>query len=154
MSIVNVKTTIHAPHKLIWDTLSDLGGIYKWASGITESRIITDNSSKVGTERSCEISQIGTIKEKITEWDEGKGLKYEILPIPNTPVRSGKSSWTLLPEDDHFIIGLSTEFELGGNETENQEFLKQANMLLSSTLQDLKHYIETILNEHHRARSS
>lgn len=67
---------------------------------------------------------------------------HVILSIPNTPVRSAKRKWEIIPEDDHSIIRISTEFEFGDNETENQEFLEQANILLSSILQDLKQYIE------------
>lgn len=147
MSKTNFKTTINAPKEKVWAILADFGGVHKWAPAVTHSATLNNTNRGVGCERTCQISEVGSIKERIIEWNEGKGYKYEVSAIPHTPVKSAISTWTITPEGSKTIVELSTEFSLDGSESEKQEFLKQSQILFSSSLEGLKQFVESGLEK-------
>lgn len=142
MDTIDLETTISASKSKAWNTLADFGGIDKWASGITNSKSLNESDTNIGTERTFEIPQIGTLREKIIDWNEGNLIKYEIAPIPNTPVRYATSNWTVSEHGDQSVVHLTSEYDLVGSKEQKEEFLKNTTDFLILTLQDLKQYVE------------
>jgi hypothetical protein len=86
---------------------------------------------------------MGSIRERVTEWNEGEGYKVEVATIPGTPVKSGFTSWLLRSEGNQTIAKILSHFELIGTEEEKNAFLENAPQLLKSSLMGLKRYTET-----------
>lgn len=143
MHQINLETKINAPKERVWAVLADFGGIGKWAPNVAHSASLTAASNGVGCERSCEIPQVGSLREKIIEWDEGKGYRYEVSAIPGTPARSASTTWSTREEGDQTVVELASQFQLVGNEDDNKMFLEQTRMLMSTTLAGLKQFVET-----------
>lgn len=142
MDTIDLETTISAFKSKAWNALADFGGIDKWASGITNSKSFNESDTNIGTERTFEIPQIGTLREKIIDWNEGNRIKYEIAPIPNTPVRYATSNWTVSEHGDQSVVHLTSEYDLVGSKEQKEEFLKNTTDFLVLTLRDLKQYVE------------
>ena len=143
MSTTNFETSINAPKEKVWEILADFSGIYKWAPLVTNSTSITADNSGLGCERTCEIQNMGSIIERVTEWNEGEGYKIEVATIPGTPVKSGFTSWLLKSEGNQTIAKILSHFELEGTEEEKNAFLENVPQLLKSSLMGLKRYAET-----------
>lgn len=143
MHQINLETKINAPKEKVWDALSDFGGIDKWAPNVAHSASLSPTSKGVGCERSCEIPQVGSLHEKIIEWNEGSGYKYEISAIPGTPVKSASTTWSTREESGQTVVELVSQYQLEGNEDGNKMFLEQTRMLINTTLAGLKQYVET-----------
>ena len=116
MSTTNFETSINAPKEKVWEILADFSGIYKWAPLVTNSTSITADNSGLGCERTCEIQNMGSIIERVTEWNEGEGYKIEVATIPGTPVKSGFTSWLLKSKGNQTIAKILSHFELEGTE--------------------------------------
>lgn len=143
MHQINLETRINAPREKIWAILADFGGVDKWAPNVAHSASITAAKSGLGCERSCEIPQVGSLRERIIEWNEGKGYKYEIAAIPGTPVKSAYTTWSINEDGDQTIVMLASEFQLSGEEEVNTTFLEQTRTLLNTSLAALKQFVET-----------
>jgi len=143
MDTINFETSINAPKEKVWEILADFSGIHKWAPLVTNSISITSANNGLGCERSCEIQNMGSLRERVIEWNEGEGYKVEVATIPGTPVKSGFTSWLLRNEGNQTIAEMLSHFELLGAEEEKNAFLKNAPQLLKSSLMGLKRYAET-----------
>jgi len=128
----------------VWEILSDFIGIDKWAPLVVNSAATTKPTATptcgIGCERSCEIQGMGSIHERVTEWDEGNGFTVEIEPMPVTPVRSGLAIWSLEYQDKkQTVVKITSKFLLDGSEKEKKGFLlHQAPHLFESSLVGLK----------------
>lgn len=143
MNQINSETKINAPKEKVWEVLSDFGSIAKWAPGVAHSTSLTAANKGVGCERSCEIPKVGSLHEKIIEWNEGSGYKYEVDPIPGTPIKSAFTTWSTKDENGQTVVQITSQYELAGNEEENKIFLEQTRGLLDTILAGLKQFIET-----------
>jgi hypothetical protein len=124
--------------------LADFRGIHKWAPLVTNSTsIISNNNNSLECERNCEIYNIDSIGEGVTEWNKGEGYRVEVARISGTPLKSVFTSWLLKSEGNHTIAEIASCFELEGTEEEKKAFLEKAPHLLKSSVIGLKHYIET-----------
>jgi uncharacterized protein YndB with AHSA1/START domain len=143
MNAINFETLINAPKEKVWEILADFSGIHKWAPLVVNSTSITSDNSGPRCERSCEIQNMGSIRELVIEWNEGEGYKVEVATIPGTPVKSGFTSWLLRSQGNQTIAKILSHFELTGTEEEKNAFLENAPQLLKSSLMGLKRYAET-----------
>ncbi|MDX2470104.1 MAG: SRPBCC family protein [SAR324 cluster bacterium] len=73
---ITLPTKIN-PEKL-WQIISDFSSVERFSSSVKSSPIISDIKTGVGTTRKCTLYDQGTLVEKITEIDEGKGLKFAV----------------------------------------------------------------------------
>jgi hypothetical protein len=106
MDDINFETLINAPKDKVWEILADFSGIHQWAPLVTNSITITADNSGLGCERSCEIQNMGSLRERVTEWNEEDGYKVEVATIPGTPVKSGSTSWLLRSERNQTKVEL------------------------------------------------
>lgn len=120
---------IDASKDRVWEILGDLSGINKWTPLVVSSTATTKpaaNTYSIGCERSCEIQGMGSIQERVTEWNEGYGFTVEIKPIPGTPVKSGLTTWSLESQDNNqIVVKVTSNFRLDGTEKEKKGFLLQ-----------------------------
>lgn len=145
---INFKVKIDMSKNKVWEILSDFIGIDKWAPLVVNSAATTKRTATatcgIGCERSCEIQGMGSIQERVTEWNEGNGFTVEIKPMPGTPVRSGFTTWSLEYLDNkQTVVKVISKFLLEGTEKEKKAFLlHQAPHLFESSLTGLKCYAE------------
>ena len=133
---------INSPKEKVWEVIADIGGIQKWAPIVTHSATITPSNRGVGCERTCEIKDVGSIHEKVIEWNEENGYKYEISGIPGTPASSAVTNWVLRLEGEQTVVEVTADFQLSGTEQENKSFLEQTTQLYLVALNGLKDYVE------------
>ena len=81
MSHTIIKITnqvqINVPKSKVWEIVSDFGNVSRWHPYITQSTITSSSDLGVGTERSSEGLQAGTLNEKVIAWDEGNSVPDE-----------------------------------------------------------------------------
>ena len=111
--VVGITTTVHAGGPIniqkeiiinanidrAWLVLGpQFGEAYKWASSITHSEArdqISFNGSTC-SERGCDITGMGSIKEKLTQYSESDHkLAYEVYEGMPKMMKSTKNTWSL-----------------------------------------------------------
>jgi len=141
MAKISQQVQINVSKNKVWEILADFGNAAKWAPIVTQSTTISSSNQGVGTERSCEVVQMGRVTEKVLEWDEGNSMRYEIKGLPS--VNSFINKFSLKGEADQTEVMLEGEVEIAGTEAERKGFEEQLQGAVQMTLQGLKQYAET-----------
>ena len=141
MAKLTQTVQINVPKNKVWEIVSDFGNVSKWAPIVTQSATIGSFTQGVGAERSCEVVQMGSITEKVLEWDEGNSMRYEIKGLPS--VNSFINKFSLKGEADQTVVTLEGEVDIAGTEAEKKGFEEQLQGAVQMTLQGLKQYAET-----------
>lgn len=145
MSHTIIKITnqvqINVPKSKVWEIVSDFGNVSRWHPYITQSTITSSSNRGVGTERSSEGLQAGTLTEKVIAWDEGNSITYEmtVKPLAMSMLSiSGEGDQTLVTSD--FQVDPGTEEESPGVDRPGYE--KQLQDMLKVIGLGLKMYAE------------
>lgn len=102
---------IDAPAADVWAVLSKLEAIVQWVPSIQHAHC-PDQSRGVGALRVCELKQ-ATIRETITQWEEGKSFTYQGEGAPL--MKRATNRWSVEPHGTTRTLVTSTaEVELKG----------------------------------------
>lgn len=104
---VESETRIQASRDDVWNVLSDVGGIHKWAAPVAEARL--DGEPGEGARRHCTFADGTAIDEEFTAWKDGELQRYEITG--DMPTESLTSEWRLEEADGETIVTYRAEFE-------------------------------------------
>ena len=140
------QVRIDASKELVWDALADFGGVSKWAPTLTSSRSLTEANGGVGAERTCEHMKMGRLEERVTGWEDGRRLVYDVTKGLPFPMQSLTNDWSIGTSAGSTIVTLEQTFEvklglLGSLLV--PVIRKQMGKEMTVTLAGLKHHIET-----------
>jgi len=89
---VNEALSINVTPEKMWDILSRYGDVSNFHAGVVESHSLQGsiNEAEMGCERVCNIVEMGLkiqLKERIVDYEEGVGYRYEVYEWKNFPLR-------------------------------------------------------------------
>lgn len=87
--------TLAGEPQAVWDVLADFGLLSSWARNVDHSCLLEhgDGGVGIGTSRRVQMGH-NTLVERITDFEPGKTLGYDIEGLPRT-VRRAANYWTL-----------------------------------------------------------
>lgn len=143
---VKSEITLNASTAEVWDVLKDFGNVSDWAPAVSKSHYLGSQTSGVGTGRHCDIDGLGSIKEYITDWQEGVGFSYSVTPLG--PLDKSNSSWWLSRISDQetrlqVTLSYDLRFGLFGKILHKLIMRKKLVESLPATLAAIKQHIET-----------
>lgn len=118
-TIIKKEITINTTVDKAWQVLgTEFADAYKWASSITHSQA-NDNTSFNGStcsERGCDVTGIGSIKEKILEYSDAEHvLSYEVYEGMPKMVTYMTNNWKLTSAgSDKVKLEMRMEMKTGG----------------------------------------
>lgn len=136
-----------SPEKM-WEILSQYGDVSQFHGGVVESykESGSENRASLGCERVCHIVDMGlkiTLKERITDYQEGQSYRYEVYEWKNFPIRKMFFGFTILGTTPGYTtLGIDIEYRA------KPAFLT---LLMAGKMRNLardvllgyKHYMET-----------
>lgn len=87
MPTITRSVTADAPKSAVWKVLDDFGNIQNHTSQVKTSESTSDNPTGVGAERFCELSPLGTTKEKILEYEPENRMVIRLGDITGLPIK-------------------------------------------------------------------
>ena len=92
LSAVTTAVLINASKEKAWDALSRFGDVSQFHAGVEQSTNHEgyNNKAAIGVERTCDIldgKRAIVLREKITEYEEGKFYRYEVFDWKNFPLK-------------------------------------------------------------------
>jgi hypothetical protein len=70
----------------VWKALADFGNICHGHPAVSKSYITSTQKEGVGATRHCDFTMMGaSAEEKVTEWNDGKNIKIEVLELKKMP---------------------------------------------------------------------
>ena len=139
------EVEINAPKAKVWSVLADIGAVEKYNPVVTKSYSTSENKQGLGASRHCDLLPMGSVEEKIIEWDEGESYKIEIfegkaIPFKGTGkfelTENGKSTnvkMTFEPDMRNGLFGKIMGFMM-------KEKMKK---MIAGVVIGLKHHLET-----------
>ncbi len=112
MPEIRRQVKINAPKEKTWEILADWGAVSNWAPTITESHTTTEAKRGVGSIRSCDHTQMGSIEEEIVAWEEGSSLSYDVIKGLPMPMKSLNNTWSVSAEGTDSMVTLTMNFQM------------------------------------------
>jgi len=85
-TIINREIEINQTKDKVWKALADFGNICHGHPAVSKSFVTSTQKEGVGATRHCDFTMMGaSAEEKVTEWNEGKNIKIEVLELKKMP---------------------------------------------------------------------
>ena len=129
----------------VWSVLADIGAIENFNPSVTKSYSTSENKQGIGASRHCDLLPMGSVEERIIEWEEGESYKIEIFEGKAIPFKgtgkfeltgNGKSTtvkMTFEPIMGNGLLGKLMGFMMKG----------KMNKMIAGIIIGLKHNLET-----------
>jgi hypothetical protein len=138
----------------VWKALADFGNICHGHPGVSKSFITSSQKEGVGATRHCDFTMMGaSAEEKVTEWNEGKNIKIEVVELKKMPgIDTMVLDLEVRQNGDKTILKSTMAYSMknGFFDLINSLMMKKMNAkLLDGIMAGHKLYIETgtIVNE-------
>ena len=145
MAKITKEIEINAPQTKVWSVLADIGAVENYNSVVTKSYYTSDNRQGIGASRHCDLLPMGSVEERIIEWDEGKSYKIEIFEGKSIPFK-GIGTFELTDNGNSTNVKMIFEPIMGyGLFGKIMGFLmkKKMNKMIAGVVIGLKHHLET-----------
>ena len=142
---ITKEVEINAPKTKVWSVLADLGAIENYSPSVTKSYSTSENKQGIGASRHCDLLPMGSVEEKIIEWDEGESYKIEIFEGKAIPFK-GTGSFELTENGKSTNVKMTFEPDMGnGIFGKIMGFMmkEKMNKMITGVVIGLKHHLET-----------
>jgi len=121
MTRFSTTININAPKEKVWDVLADLGSIYRWNPGVSNSYSTSPETGGEGAMRHCDLQNakggsIGYLEERAFDWRDGEGFIIDVydsnLPLKRNHVRFDLESFDLESIEDGTIVTITPDYAL------------------------------------------
>ena len=147
MQTIESSIRIDAPKEKVWAALADFGNIQNFHPGLKSSHSTSQASGGVGATRQCVLKPMGTIQERIVEWNEGESMLvhiYEGKGMPPLDFDTLKARFILREEGSGTAATMRMNYDtkgLGGA-VMGPMLKSQYRKVIPQILQGLKFYVE------------
>jgi len=145
MTKVTKEIWIEAPTDKVWRVLADIGAIQDYSPNVAKSHATSEATAGEGASRHCDLLPMGTVEERIVEWQEGQQYTIDIYASKNVPF-NGVAHFAVKPNGSGTIVTQTMEFTMKGGVVgalAGRPMEKQIGRVIEGNLLGLKHYVET-----------
>jgi len=100
MHSVNVTREMSSDAVTIWKSLDDFGSVYKYNPGVKSSETLGNKKTGLGARRQCNFYDGTSLKERITDYDEGRSYSFELSDF-SLPLKTASSHFEVIPRGAH-----------------------------------------------------
>jgi uncharacterized protein YndB with AHSA1/START domain len=94
-----ITRQIDAPVETVWAVLNEFGDIYKWAPGLTASKLTSDGPVAKGTTRHCDFAPFGGVDERIERYEPNARLTVDLFATFKLPISSATADFSIAAKD-------------------------------------------------------
>lgn len=148
MTTIERSIAIDAPSAAVWSALADFGGISAWNPNVKTSRLTSAGDVGVGITRECQLTPMGTVQERVTEWVAGESMTIEIYEFKNVPgMRQGVAKLRVEPLGGQSVVHMHMRYSVGlgpiGAGMNAAVMKRQFGSSIAKLLAGLKVHVET-----------
>jgi hypothetical protein len=111
MTVIQHKLRARCSAAVLWRELADLEAVGQHNPAVARARIRGGVAHGVGTVRACDLVPKGRVVERVTQWEEGRSLGFEIVES-DWPVRSMQWSTRVEPEGGGCVLSQRLEYQM------------------------------------------
>lgn len=114
MPSIHVSRTTDKSPEALWAVLADFPNIADWYGGLKSSVSTSAETQGVGATRHCELTPVGTIDERILDWEDGSRVRIAAEKYQKAPIKRAVAEFTITPEGDETRLDLDFDFVAKG----------------------------------------
>ena len=103
--------TINAPIEKVWETLADIGTIYKWNPGVIDSYTTSEGEIGLGSTRYCDLGGKNFLDEQVVTFSQNEAITMRITGT-NMPFETADIRFTLKEQNKGTHVTVSPEYKL------------------------------------------
>jgi len=145
MGTVIKEVEINAPKDKVWSILADIGSVQNYSPGVVKSLSTSDAKNGIGASRHCDLLPMGSVEERVIEWDEGNSYKIEIYEGKKVPFL-GTGKFEVSEIDAKTKVKMTFDYNIkGGIIASIMGMMMKGKMdkTIEGVLIGLKHHAET-----------
>ncbi len=144
---ITKQIRINAPIEQVWDVVRDFGNINAFNPNLTNSYSTSENNEGLGATRHCDLLPMGSIEERVIDWQDGVGYTIEIFDgEKQPPYKNAQGTFHLRGDGNQTIVTFSLQYEMKlgpiGALMNRVMLRSQFDKAALNIAQGLKHYIE------------
>lgn len=86
LTTIKREIEINQSKDKVWEALADFGNICHGHPAVSKSYITSSQKAGIGATRHCDFTMMGaSAEEKVSEWNEGKNIKIEVMELKKMP---------------------------------------------------------------------
>ncbi|MGH1340178.1 MAG: SRPBCC family protein [Nannocystales bacterium] len=141
MQNVTVTRIVHAEIKTVWDLVADVTRVVNWHPSVHRVDLLSENATGLGAARRCNFYDGTSVRETVTELDEGSRLKV-VLSEYSLPMKTFEAEIRLQAMADGntqvtFSMNYEMKFGIFGKAMNALMVRGQMTKLMSSVLSGL-----------------
>jgi len=114
MAKFKTEKFFNAPKIIVWEKLSDIGGVDIFHPMVEKSVLTKDKNKGVGTERLCTFyGSKGSVLEEVIGWDEGNSFKI-LMKEGSMPVKWAVMSFKIEDAGTGTRVAINGDFRMKG----------------------------------------
>ncbi len=138
---------IAAPPEAVWRAIADFGAVAAWAPAVKEAHWISDARSGVGCGRYVTASTGHTVRQVVTEWEDGRSLAFQIPDGMASVIAFLQERWSVRPAPGgaQVVVEMAYRSKFGpfGAAVARLMVLPVLAKMLAENLAGLKGYVES-----------
>ncbi len=112
----STSVNINAPKEKVWEVLADLGSIYKWNPGVSQSHSTSPETEGEGAMRHCDLQNakggsIGYLEERAFDWRDGEGFAIDVYES-NLPIKRNHVRFDLESNGESAVVTITPDYAL------------------------------------------
>jgi len=114
MSTITDSIRINAPKEKVWEILADFGGILNYNPNLSDAYSTSTANSGIGATRHCELLPMGSIEERIVEWNDGSDYQIEIYEFngPLPPLKNVFARLSVEADGNQTIATMTMNYDM------------------------------------------
>lgn len=111
MTVLVHSISIAASPERVWSVLGSLSALDRYDPGVARSSLLPGATEGIGAARRCELRPRGWFAERVTRWEPGQTLAFELYDC-SLPVRRLAHRYTLTATGGRTVIEQRMEYQL------------------------------------------
>ena len=145
MATIIKEVEINAPKNKVWPILADIGSVQIYNPGVAKSLSTSEAKTGIGASRHCDLLPMGSVEERVIEWEEGSSYKIEIYKGKIVPFLAS-AVFELSENGESTNVKMTMDYKMkSGIMASLMGMMMKSKMAktIEGVLVGLKHHVET-----------
>ena len=111
MTVISHRLEASCPPSALWALLSDLEAVQRYNPTVRTARSLDGCRTGVGASRSCELEPKGRVVERVTAWEEGEAVGFEVVES-DWPIHFMRWTTRIAPRDGGSVVTQDLEYQV------------------------------------------
>jgi Polyketide cyclase / dehydrase and lipid transport len=111
MTVISHRFEASCPPSALWSLLSDLEAVQRYNPTVRTAKALEPGHTGVGAMRVCELEPKGRVVERVTAWEEGTAVGFEVVES-DWPIHFMRWTTRVSPHEGGSVVTQDLEYQV------------------------------------------